>query len=58
MIFGKNARTNNDIIQSKYDSSYVGEYVIKKNSVPWLNVFIQCYKRIKENIVKKVRKTI
>ena len=30
MIFGKNARTNNDMIQSKYVISYVGEYVIKK----------------------------
>ena len=29
MIFGKNARSNNDIIQSKYGISYVGEYVIK-----------------------------
>ena len=32
MIFGKNARTNNDMIQSKYVISYVGEYVIKKQS--------------------------
>ena len=29
MIFGKNAQANNDMIQSKYVISYVGEYVRK-----------------------------
>ena len=33
MIFGKNARTNNDMIPSKYVISYVGEYVRKNYSL-------------------------